>query len=166
MAESTIIKVKGDGTLTALDNGGTNSHEFAFEEGNLTLNIPGRTVVVYRDRGLFGATPSVRFSDDQEITGTFTVNLRDISDATDVTAFEFIAGPSGQVGSTYVSTLGVNAEVPLFTFRWDIVGVVHGDAAEHRVECNFCFFSGSSSEGDPDVLTMNFTSFDVYPTVT
>lgn len=165
MAESTICKTKRDGTLTILDNGGANSHVIAFEAGDLNINIPGPAENVFLDRGQFGSTPCIRYGDDQPITGTFTAHLRDVSDATDVTLFEFIAD-SGQVNTGWTSTLGANAEVAVYTIRFDIEGTDHGDAADHRIECNFCKISGSVAEGDPSTISISFTSYDVYPTVT
>ena len=71
MAYSTIVKTKRDGTLVITD--GTNSVTVAYEAGDLSLDIPGPTVNLFLDRGQFGSTPSIRYGDDQPITGTFTV---------------------------------------------------------------------------------------------
>ena len=165
MAESTICKTKRDGTLTILDNGGANSYVISFEAGDLSIDIPGPGVNVFLDRGALGSTPCLRYGDDQPMSGSFTAHMRDVSDATDVSLIEFLA-ESGQVASTFVSTLGANAEVRTYTLRWDIEGTDHGDAADHRIECNFCAISGSVGEGDPNTVNISFTSYDLYPTVT
>ena len=166
MAESTIIKVKGDLTVTISDNGGSNSYTFAKEPGDLAITVPGRGVNLFLDRGVIGDPPCIRYGDEQPCTGSLTLNLRDVSDATDVTGAEFIFGPSGQVGSTWVSTLGANGEVPVFTIAITIEGTDHGDSADHTITCNYCYITGGLTDGDPVTLALSWTSFDSYPTVT
>ena len=165
MPISTITKTKRDGTLTILDNAGANVFIVQFEEGDYNLAIPGPQEQVFLDRGQFTPTPQIRYGDDAAMSGTFTARLRDVSDAAFATLGGILA-ESGFVNSTWVSTLGANAEVRLYTMRVDIEGTDHGDATDHRIECNFCKFSGSIAEGVPDTISMSFTSYDVYPTVT
>ena len=164
MAESTIVKNKRDGTLTILDNAGANAYIIAYEAGDTSIAIPARSVSAYLDRGRLGATPALRYGDDAPITGSFTAMLRDVSDATDVTLAEFLFN-SGQVGSAYVSTLGASSEVKTYTLRWDIEGTDHGDAGDHMIECRFCALSGSIADGDPATISISFTSYTIYPTV-
>ncbi len=166
MAESTIIKTKRDGTLTFKDNGAVNTYTVAYEAGDLSFDVPAATVNNFLDRGRFPAgNPSIRYGDDQPITGSFTANLRDISDATDVTLAEIFL-QSGQVGSTWVSTMGPNGEVFTMDLEWTVAGLVHGDTADHTCTFTHCYVTGSIAEGDPDVITINFVSFSEYPTVT
>ena len=165
MPISTIVKTKRDGTLTILDNADANSLVVAFEAGDFALTIPGIQEQVFLDRGEFTATPALRDGDDQPMTGTFTAYLRDISDAAFATLEEIITN-TGFVSSTWVSTLGANAETRVFTFRWDIEGTDHGDASDHRITCNFCKFTGSLTEGVPSTISGAFTAYDVFPTVT
>ena len=87
MAESTIVKTKRDGTIT-IEDGTTPtalSYTVAFEAGDLSLTIPGRTVNLFLDRGELTNPPQIRYGDDQVPTGTFTAQLRDVSDGTDET---------------------------------------------------------------------------------
>jgi hypothetical protein len=165
VAYSTIVKTKRDGTIKFLDNGGSNTYTVEYEAGDLSLTIPGSTVVNPLDRGQFGATPSLRYGDDQPITGSFTAYLRDLTDGSAAT-LEDIISQSGFVGSTWVSTLGTNAEVFTVTIEWKIEGTDHGDAADHTLTLNHCVVTGGFSEGDPDTISISFTSYDLFPTAT
>ena len=169
MAESTIVKTKRDGTLTFSDLAAANTYTVAFEAGDLTIDIPGPTVSNYLDRGRFTSPPSIRHIDDQPISGSFTAYLRDISDAVDETLFEIIA-QSGFVGSTWTSRMGANGEVFTLLLTWDLEGTDHGDVdgvaapSDHRIQLDHCWVTGSIAEGDPNAITINFTSYELYPT--
>jgi hypothetical protein len=166
MAESTIVKTKRDGTLT-FDDGTTPTpltYEVAFEAGDLSLTIPGRTVNLFLDRGVMNDPPQIRYGDDQPITGTFTAQLRDTSDAAVATLLD-ILNQTGYVGSTWVSRTGANAEVFTVRLTWVIEGTDLGDANDHSIELDHCYVTGSVADGDPGTVTINFTSYVVYPTV-
>jgi hypothetical protein len=134
MAESVVAKNMRDGTITL--KVGANSYVIKYEEGTLQLNVPGPSIANYLDRGRLadtvGGVPSIRYNEDQPMTGSFSAYLRDISDGTYVTAPQFIL-KTGQYGSTWGSSLGANAEVKTVDIQWDIVGLTHGDASDHQV---------------------------------
>ena len=131
MSESLIVKTKRDGTIKFLDNSGANTYTVAYEAGDLNISIPGPTVISPLDRGSLGSPPSLRYSDDAPITGSFTAYLRDLGDA------------------AYL--------------QWTIEGTDHGDASDHVLTLPFCVVTGSLSEGDPDQISISFTSYSVYP---
>lgn len=169
MAESSIVKTKRDGTLVIADNAGANSLTIAFEAGDLSLTIPGPTVSNYLDRGRFSSPPSLRYIDDQPITGTFTAYLRSFGDDADPDAVAVLAeiiAQQGFVASDWVSTLGVNGEVQCYTLTWTVEGTDHGDDHDHVLELQYVVFTGSISEGDPDQISISFTSHSLYPTLT
>ncbi len=163
MAYSTVVKTKRDGKLTFSDSGAANTLVIAFEAGDFNLSIPGPSIVANLDRGEFGATPSLRKSDDQAMTATFTAYLRDLSDAGYATLEEILL-QSGDVGSSWVSTLGANAEVFTLDLGWLIEGTDHGDASDHSLTVPFCVVTGSLGEGDPDTINISITSYAVLPT--
>ncbi len=168
MAESTIVKTKRDGTLTFIDGSGVpNTFTVAFEAGDLSITIPGPTVNNFLDRGRMTVNPSIRYGDDQPVTGTFTAYLRDFDDGgtgTDTTLAEIIT-QSG-VASGWTSTMGANGEVFTLTLLWNIAGVIHGDPADHTCQLDFCYVTGSMNEGDPDQISISFTSYSLYPLLT
>ncbi len=161
MAYSTVVKTKRDGTLKFEDNAAANSLTISYEAGDFQLSI-GANVVANLDRGKFGATPSLRLSDDQAMTATFTAYLRDFSDATYATLEEIIL-QSGDVGSNWVSTLGSDAEVFTLDLTWTVEGTDHGDASDHVLTIPFCHVTGSLSEGDPNQVSISITSYATLP---
>ena len=80
MAYSTAPKVRRDGKITLKD--GTTpvavSLEVAYEEGNFSFDQTKSDRIVIRDRGTI---VSVRKGDDQPITGSFTIYMRQIGRA-------------------------------------------------------------------------------------
>lgn len=161
MAISTIPKTLRDGTLTFTD--GVRSLVVDFEAGDLKIDIPQEAVSLFLDRGQIGATPAIRYGDDAPMTGSFTAQLRDLSDATYATLEELVT-QSGYVGSTWVSTLGANAEVFTVTLTWDVEGTDHGDATDHSLTLPYCVVRGGFSEGVPNTINISFTSYAVRPT--
>lgn len=162
MPESTVVKNMRDGKLEVIS--GADSYEIAYEEGVMTLNVPGATVANYLDRGQFTDPPSLRFDQDQPMTGSFTFRFRDAGDAAYVTASEHIT-KTGAVAN-WGSTLGVGAEVKTVTLRWTINGTNHQDLSNHVFELPYSWLTGSYADGSPITGTINFTSYKLYPTVT
>ena len=162
MSESLIVKTKRDGTIKFLDNSGANTYTVAYEAGDLNISIPGPSVISPLDRGSLGSPPSLRYSDDAPITGSFTAYLRDLGDGAYATLEEIIT-QTGHVASTWVSTMGANGEVFTLDLEWTIEGTNHGDASDHVLTLPFCVVTGSLSEGDPDQISISFTSYSVYP---
>jgi hypothetical protein len=167
MPESTVVKNMRDGIIDIIV--GANSYRIAYEAGTLQLNIPGPSISNYKDRGEFAETlhgqPSLRYNEDQPMTGSFTAYLRDLSDGSYVTAAEFVL-KSGQYLSAWGSTMGADAEVPTVDLKWTIKGTVHGDAADHTATLQWVHITGALADGNPNMVTLSFTSFDLYPTVT
>ncbi|MBC8425450.1 hypothetical protein H8E07_15125 [bacterium] len=164
MPISTIVKTKRDGTLTFEDNGAGNTLTVQYEAGDLSFTVNGEGVNNFLDRGLIGSPPSVRYGDDQPVTGSFTAYLRDLSDAAYATLEEIILR-SGDVGANWVSTMGANGEVFTLTLRFTIEGTDHGDASDHVLTFDYANVTGTMAEGDPDTISINFTAYEVRPTV-
>lgn len=162
MPVSTIVKTKRDGTIRFKDNAAINILEIQYEAGDLSISIPGPSVISPLDRGSLGSPPSLRYSDDAPITGSFTAYLRDLGDGADATLSEILT-QTGQVASAWVSTMGATGEVFTLDLEWTIAGIVHGRAADHVLTLPYCVVTGSLSEGDPDQISISFTSYSVYP---
>lgn len=160
MAESVIVKHLRDGTLTY--KVGANSYTFAYEQGNFQLQVPGPTVALYLDRGRITDPPSIRYNEDQPMNGSFSVYFRDLSDPNYVTAMELVL-KAGQYASLWGTSMGANGEVKTGTLTWEVAGASHGDAANHAMDLPYCTLSGGAADGNPNLVTMNFTSYAVYP---
>ena len=160
MAISSVVKTKRDGTIKFSDSGAANNFTVAFEAGDLSIAIAGPTVISPLDRGSLGSPPSLRYSDDAPITGSFTAYLRDLTDNGYSTLSEIIL-QTGDVGNNWVSTMGADAEGFTLDLEWTITGP--GAEADHVLTLPFCVVTGSLSEGDPDQVSISFTSYSVYP---
>jgi len=160
MAISSVVKTKRDGVLVLKDNAAANTLTVAFEAGDLNLSIPGPSVISPLDRGSFSSPLTLRYSDDAPITGSFTAYLRDLTDNGYSTLSEVIL-QTGDVGNNWVSTMGADAEVFTLDLEWTITGP--GAEADHVLTLPFCVVTGSLSEGDPDQISISFTSYSVYP---
>lgn len=166
MALSTIAKTKRDLTVVLTDAAGAHSLTITLERGDFNMTIPGPTVNVFLDRGRFGATPSLRYGDDQPCTWSISGDLTDVSDASYATLMGIIAPTQGYVGSTWVSTMGATGEVKTWTITVTIEGTDHGDSADHTIVMNFCAVTGSVADGDPCTVSLSGTSYVIYPTLT
>jgi hypothetical protein len=166
MAVSQIIKTKRDGTITIKDATAITplEVEVQFENGDLTIDIPGPTVNAFLDRGEFGDTPSLRFGDDQAITWSFSANLRNLTEAAAAVLMDIVAH-GGTFESDWVSTIGANAEVKTCLLEFLIEGVDHGDGYDHLIALNHSWITGSIAEGDPDTISLSGTSYIVYPSI-
>ncbi len=166
MAESTVVKTKRDGIISIADNSGFaggNVLTVAYEPGDFAFTVAKTTRNDFLDRGRL--TPSVRFGDDQPVTGTFSAYFREATDAAVDTLMDLL-NESGNVDSTYVSTLGANAEVFACDVRLTIEGTDHGDGADHTITITDCSFDYSFAEGDPDMISVNWRSHtDTRPTL-
>ncbi len=165
MAESTIVRVKRDGTITINDGtaGTAETYTVAYEAGDLAITIPGPTVESFLDRGEFGTTPSLRYGNDQPCTFTFTGYLRSTTESDVATLVDLIA-QTGYVGSDWVSTLGTNAAVFAIQMVFTIEGSDHG-GTDRTITFDDCVLTGSITEGDPTVVSISGTCYDLYPTI-
>lgn len=160
--ESTVPKNMRDGQLRLYS--GAQEYIVAYEQGNLQTSIPGPTVALYLDRGKITDPPAVRYDQDQPCSGSFTAYLRELGSSTYMTAAQFIT-KSAYYLTNWASTLGANAEVPTLNLEWTVAGVTHGDTADRVVLWPYTYLSGNIAEGSPSQLTLNFTSYVLYPTV-
>lgn len=161
MPESTVVKTKRDGTIALLDNTSPTprSYVISAEPGDFNIAVPGETKNDFLDRGrLVG---SVRYGDDQAVTGSFTVYHRGGSstdgasaallDILNGTAFSYVTNP-------WLSTLGTSAEVKTVDVVMTIEGTNFGDAADHTCTIPDCSLEYSLTEGDPNTIAVSFRS--------
>lgn len=166
MPESTVVRTKRDGQIAILDSGGANSYVITHEAGDFSYDCPAEAVNLFLDRGVIGATPSIRLGDDQPMTVGFSAYLRDLGDTTGV-GYETLLDichiyASGYVDTTWVSTMGTNSDVITWTVTLTIDGSAFGEA-DKTLTFNFCSLRASVSEGDPDTINVSGTSYQVRP---
>lgn len=159
MAYSTAPKVRRDGKITLKD--GTSptaiSLEVAYEEGNFAFDQTKSDRIVIRDRGTIG---SVRKGDDQPISGSFTIYMRQFTSATAGSVLDFI----NKTGS-YSSNASVSSTVATDEYAINIEFEVDGDAVgdddgDTTATFDTCICTASFSEGDPNTINVSFECFN------
>ena len=149
MAESTVVKVRRDGTIT-LKDGGANTYVVAYENGDLSFDGGSKADrIVIRDRGTIAG---LRKGDDPVPSLSFTVMMRGFTDQSAGSLIDFLDN-SGPV--TLTSTGGTGYEQFLIDIQFDVEGTAHGDSNDHRATAAKCLCTWSFSEGDPATISVS-----------
>jgi hypothetical protein len=167
MAESTVVRVKRDGQILLADLGAAHTYTVAYEPGDLSYTIPDYSVNMFLDRGVIGATPSIRIGDEQAMTLAFSAYLRDLGDTanTYATLLEIAHRYAGRyVETAWLSTMGANSDVFTITITFTIDGSPFGEA-DKSVVFPFVVFRANVKEGDPNTVDCSGTSYAVRPTL-
>jgi hypothetical protein len=163
MPESIVVRNKRDGQILITD--GTKSYTIDKETGDFSFDVPLETVSLYLDRGAIGTTPSIRNVDDQPITGSFTVHHRDLPQTGYTTLADLCLVLTGQyVAGNWSSTIGTSSDTRTFTIQYTVDGTAFGEA-DRTLTFAFCVLRASFAEGDPNTLSVSFTSYQLRPTV-
>lgn len=126
----------------------------AYENGDFSLsgaNQGNYEHTKYLDRGELG---SIRKTNRSFPTGSFTAQLTDISDATNLTLWDAV-NKTGAFASA-VSTLGSTADLYTLKITLTVEGTNFGDASDHTIVLNDCRCSIDVAEGDPDSFSLSF----------
>jgi hypothetical protein len=162
MAEPLAVRTKQDGILTITD--GTTIYTVAVEAGDFNYTVPDHNVTSVLDRGRFTAAPILRRGDDQPVTGGFSVYHRDNPNATDLTILDLAMELSGTVAAGMTTTTA-NSDVKTYTLAFTIDGTWNGEADKTATFSN-CVLRASVQEGDPNVVTVSFTTYQPTPIFT
>tara|TARA_Y100000114_G_scaffold29889_1_gene25611 strand:- start:3360 stop:3854 length:495 start_codon:yes stop_codon:yes gene_type:complete len=159
MAYSTAPKVRRDGVIKLRD--GTTptpvSLTVDYEEGNFSFDQTKSDRIVIRDRGTI---KSVRKGDDQPITGSFTIFMRQFTSASAGSVLDFI----NKTGS-YSANVSSDSAVSTDEYAINIVFEVDGDAVgdddgDTIATFDTCICTASFAEGDPNQITVNFECYN------
>ena len=159
MAYSTAPKVRRDGKIILKD--GTTptavSLEVAYEEGNFSFDQTKSDRIVIRDRGTI---VSVRKGDDQPITGSFTIYMRQFTSASAGSVLDFI-----NKTNSYSSNVSVSSTVATDEYAINIEFEVDGDAVgdddgDTTATFDTCICVASFSEGDPNQINVSFECYN------
>ena len=152
MAASTAVKVRKDGTIKLQDGAGSpTSLEIDYEDGNFTAGLLAADAdrVVIRDRG---SIVGLRDGDDQVGSLSFSVHMREFTNAGAATLLDFCNGTAA--GSALTSTGGTGFEPFLCSVHMQIEGTNHGDNADAQATFAKVLLTADFSEGDPNVLNV------------
>lgn len=149
MSVSGVIKVRRDGVITLLDDAAA-SYTVAYEDGDFSADtLTGGNAadrVVIRDRG---SIVGLRKGDDPVGSLSFTVHMREFTNATGGVLLDFITGTDGVTALT--STGGVGFEQFLLDCKITVDGQ---DIADSVATFSKVLFTADFSEGDPDKLSI------------
>lgn len=165
MAESTIQYTKRNGSITISDaTGGTPlSYTTLCQDGDFQYTVPRHDLLVLRCRRDFGATPTIRKGDLQPITGSFSVYLTDLTDATEATLMDFLQD-GGFVDGTWVPTNGASAEVPTWNLNWVLDATSGAEAVTVTFPFTVLRLASIDESGDFVRVNVEFTSYAELPT--
>jgi hypothetical protein len=159
MAYSTAPKVRRDGIIKLKDGTSPTPIEITvdYEEGNFSFEQTKADRTIIRDRGTI---KSVRKGDDQPITGSFTIYMRQFTSSSAGSVLDFI----NKTGS-YSSNVSASSAVSTDEYAINIVFEVDGDAVgdsdgDTLATFDTCICTASFSEGDPNTITVSFECFN------
>ena len=158
MAYSTAPKVRRDGIIKLADGTGTPvTLVVDYEEGNFSFDQTKADRIVIRDRGTI---KSVRKGDDQPITGSFTIYMRQFTSSSVGSVLDFINRTNA-----YSANISVSSTVSTDEYAINIIFEVDGDAvgdADGDTLATFdtCICVASFSEGDPNQITVSFECYN------
>ena len=157
MAYSTIPKVRRDGALKLMDQGGATTLTIEYEEGNFTFDVAKDDQTVIRDRGTIS---TVRKGDEQPISGSFNAYMRQFTDIPEAgSVLDFINQTGKYSGNT---STGLSGTPFVEHYSIDIEYKVEATALEgldHTATLSKCVCTVSFAEGDPSAFSISFTSY-------
>jgi len=160
MAESNAVRTKQDAIITITD--GTTTYTVAKEAGDFTASFPGFNLTVPLDRGRFTSSPTIRRGDDQAISIGFSVYLRDLPNATNLTLSDLCMELSGTVAAGMATTT-TDSDVRTWTVTYTIDGTWNGEA-DHGYTFENTVLRASMTEGDPSSLSVTGVCHQPFPT--
>lgn len=154
MAQSTVIRNIRDGIVTLSDLGAVHSEAVTHEKGDLAITIPGVGESMYLDRGVIGAAPSIRQTDDAPMTLSWSMYFRDAGDTAHAyqTMWGIIHRPAGSYElANWASTLGASSDAYRLTIAFTIIGTTFGESNK-TMTFPFCKIRANMKEGDPNTI--------------
>tara|TARA_R100000664_G_C2719519_1_gene113483 strand:+ start:268 stop:759 length:492 start_codon:yes stop_codon:yes gene_type:complete len=157
MAASTVVKNFSDGSISLFDGAGSpNTISAAFSQGDLSIDglvEDQREISAYETRGVL---KSVRKTTRIYPTGSFTIMLTDLTDASDTTVVDFCLKQGSFNGNT--TTLS-GSDVYAIKIGLTIEGTNYGDANDHTITLDDCRVTMALAEGDPSTVSVSFTCY-------
>lgn len=167
MPETTVVRTKRDGQILLADAGSVRTYTVSYEPGDFSFTIPGEAVNLFLDRGVIGATPSIRYGDEAPMTLAFSAFMRGLGDPVGAYATLLDIGvraAGGYVLTNWVSTLGANSDVFTISVTFTLDGSPFGEADQSYL-FPFVVFRANGKEGDPGTVDCSGTSYALKPTL-
>ena len=159
MALSSVVKTQFDaGTLVVKDGTGTPlSVTMRFDNADLTISGIQQALKetkAYQSRGKF---VSLRKGPRAPLTGSFSLMLTDLSEASSGTFLDMVIGKGAF--SSRVTTGRIGGDVVTFDMVWTVEGTTYGDGSDQTVELQDVEFVIDLNEGDPNTIKASFTCY-------
>ena len=159
MAYSTAPKVRRDGVIKLRD--GTTPTPISltvdYEEGNFSFEQTKSDRTIIRDRGTI---KSVRRGDDQPITGSFTIFMRQFTSSSAGSVLDFI-NKTGSYSANISSSSAVSTDEYAINIVFEVDGDAVGDSdGDTLATFDTCICTASFAEGDPNTITISFECFN------
>jgi|DEB0MinimDraft_6_1074348.scaffolds.fasta_scaffold186884_1 hypothetical protein len=156
MAESTVVAVPRDGTIT-ITNGDATTYTVAYEAGDFNANLDKAERIVIYDRGTI---VGLRSGNDPVPSISFSVHLRELADSAEDTILDFVYQTNNSSAAT--STGGTGFEPFLVTVEFQAnMSALSG--SNTKVTCNKVLLTAAVAEGSPG--SISFTG-EVYGAIT
>ena len=159
MAYSTAPKVRRDGVIKLRD-GTTPTPIYLtvdYEEGNFSFEQTKSDRTIIRDRGTI---KSVRRGDDQPITGSFTIFMRQFTSPSAGSVLDFI-NKTGSYSGNVSSSSAVSTDEYAINIVFEVDGNAVGDSdGDTLATFDTCICTASFAEGDPNTITVSFECFN------
>jgi len=165
MALSSVPMIPRDGVITLEDaTGGTTiKATITYEDGDLAwdaLEEGYMSAVILKDRGMHY---TMRKTEEQDLTFTFTAHATDFSDATEKTPQDAVMKLGASASG--VSTMGSSADVWTLKLVFTVEATNYGLSADHVATFTKCRCSISFAEGIPGKFTIKGMIFNPSSTV-
>lgn len=156
MAESTVVAVPRDGTIT-ITNGDATTYTVAYEAGDMSMNFDKAERIVIYDRATI---VGLRAGNDPVPTISFSCHLRELADSTEDTILDFVYQTNNSSAAS--STGGTGFEQFLVTVEFQAnMAALSGSNTKATFEK--VLLTAAVSEGSPDSIA--FTG-EVYGSIT
>jgi len=148
MAESTVVSVPRDGSIT-ITNGDATSYVVNYENGDFSYNEDKAERITIFSRG---SIVGLRSGNDPIPTLSFTVHLRELMNSSADTLLDFISKTNNSSGATSTGGTGYEPFLVDLVFKTDSIAV---GGSSTKVTCSKVLLFASVSEGSPDQIAIS-----------
>ena len=156
MAESTVVAVPRDGTIT-IKNGDATVYTVAYEAGDFSANLDKAERIVVYDRGTI---VGLRSGNDPVPSISFSVHLRELADASEDTILDFVYQTNNSSAATSGGGTGFEPFLVEVEFQANMSAL---SGSNTKITCKGVLLTASIAEGSPG--SISFTG-EVYGSIT
>ena len=155
MAESTVVAVPRDGTIT-ITNGDATSYTVAYESGDFNANFDKAERIVIYDRATI---VGLRAGNDPIPSISFSCHLRELADDSEDTILDFVYKTNNSSGATSTGGTGFEQFLVTVVFQADMSAL---SGSNTKVTFEKVLLTAALAEGNP--TSISFTG-EVYGSI-